>query len=128
MDMLQVPVLFPPLSWGLYIITLHFNITLEKTTNIVPISPSHLMGILDCFDYRQHKKPFGTFAVRRSIKRYDCLRPYSFHPPVPPINYLLLDDRKYWRKVKNITTLQIFIYQNNLCLIFNTYPYSHINM
>lgn len=85
-----------------YIITLRFSFTLEITTNNVPTSPGHLMRILDCFVYRQCEKPFGTFVVRRSIKRYS---------QVLLFNYLSLKERKYWRKIKNITTLHIYNYQ-----------------
>lgn len=37
MDLLQVPVLFPPLSWGPYIITLRFSFTLEKQPTLYPL-------------------------------------------------------------------------------------------
>lgn len=61
MDVLQVPVLFPALSWGPY------RFILEKTTNIVPTFPRHLRGILGYFNYRQYEIPFGTFVVQRFI-------------------------------------------------------------
>lgn len=92
MDMLQVPILFPALSWGPHIT---FRFILEKTINVVPPSPSHLKGILGYFNYRQYEKPFGTFVVWRCIKRHDCVKSYSFHPSVPHVNFLRLKNREY---------------------------------
>lgn len=92
MDMLQVPILFPALSWGPHIT---FRFILEKIINVVPPSPSHLKGILDYFNYRQYEKPFGTFVVWRCIKRHDCVKSYSSHPSVPHVNFLRLKNREY---------------------------------